>query len=424
MDYIDLPPSFIYKAKTDISDFPISVDQSLEREFFNLLKRRPFIHESEDAPQYVLAIYNNACYICRLIVLEKNPTLYLKKYMKIASDNHKDILWGNHMLPATMALVYNWIRTELFKSAQSFYSGIHEEERKEFIEDVLNTFQDWDLKGASIGKEDFYGLIIDTNLHKTHMGDCDFDMRDIKEIIESPDAYPIDIVKGIDYILDLISDGLYDTKAESICYLLRMQYFYENKIYVGLDHNSNRALMKIKELIKQLEAKPSKEEKPELSFLTPLDYAQTDDTYPQDSQMGEKDIEKEKIEIADSNYDEETETLYLNNNSNNTNKGSKKKRTGRPKAKPFEEYIKKDAPEGFMHVLVEMMEGKKGKDAALIIKACTGYWIDSPENKSVVDRFPSVKSTSYNNAMGNPTLFSSEQIDNVRKEFELKLKRK
>ena len=74
-----------------------------------------------------------------------------------------------------------------------------------------------------------------------------------------------------------------------------------------------------------------------------------------------------------------------------------------------------------MQVLVKMMEGKKGKDAALIIKACTGYWIDSPENKSVVDRFPSVKSTSYNNAMGNPTLFSSEQIEKVRKEFELKL---
>ena len=404
MEYIDLPASFIYDNKKNINDFPIGIDQSLEREFFKLLKRRPFIRESDDAPKYVLAIYNNACYICRLIALEKNPTLYLKKYMKIASDNHKDILWGNHMLPATMALVYNWIRTDLFQSAQSIFSYIDEEERKEFMESIFDNFQDWDTKGASIGKEDFYSLIVDINLYKTSMCNVDFNMRDIKEIIESPAAYPIDIIKGIDYILELISDELYDTKEESIYYLQRMQKHYEKNLYGGLDIDSNRALIKIKELVKQIEEKTSKEDRPKLPFLMSQDYSQMDEPQPQDSQMGEIEIEK-----------------VNNRNSNNTDKGSRKKKTGRPKAKSFEEYIRKDAPEGFMQVLVKMMEGKKGKDAALIIKACTGYWIDSPENKSVVDRFPSVKSTSYNNAMGNPTLFSSEQIEKVRKEFELKL---
>ena len=314
MDYIDLPASFLYETKKDINDFHIDVDKSLEREFFKLLKRRPFIRESEDAPQNVLAIYNNACYICILIALEKNPTLYFNKYMKIASDNHKNILWENHMLPATMALVYNWIRTDLFKSTHSSFSDIDEEERNEFVENVFENFQDWNEKGAQTGKEDFYGLIVDTNLYKTSMGHLDFDMRNINEVITSLETYPMDIVKGIDYILELISDGLYDKKEESIYHLQRMQKFYEKNIYAGHDLDSNHALMKIKELIIKLEAKPLKEEKFNLS-LGDISIEQIPEIGLEDIRI--KELETEVRSLCDENEQlkeaEQAPNMIINN---------------------------------------------------------------------------------------------------------------
>ena len=90
---------------------------------------------------------------------------------------------------------------------------------------------------------------------------------------------------------------------------------------------------------------------------------------------------------------------------------------GRPKAKSFETFIKRDAPSRFIDVLEEILKNQKGQEAALTISACIGHWIDKPANQSVINRFPNVKRTSFNTAMGNPSLFTNEQKERVRKEI-------
>lgn len=97
---------------------------------------------------------------------------------------------------------------------------------------------------------------------------------------------------------------------------------------------------------------------------------------------------------------------------------------GRPKAKAFEEFIKRDAPQCFLSILEEMLDGKSGIAAARIIYACSGYWIDTPTNQSVVDKFDSVKSTSFNAAMKNSSNFSDEVITKIRAEIEDKISEK
>jgi hypothetical protein len=104
------------------------------------------------------------------------------------------------------------------------------------------------------------------------------------------------------------------------------------------------------------------------------------------------------------------------------NKG--KTKLGRPKAKAFEEFIKRDAPQCFLSILEEMLDGKSGIAAARIIHACIGYWIDIPTNRSVVDKFDSVKSTSFNTAMKNSSNFSDEVITEIRAEIERKISEK
>ncbi len=138
---------------------------------------------------------------------------------------------------------------------------------------------------------------------------------------------------------------------------------------------------------------------------------------------------KNKYE-EESLYYKETSSITDNNNSSpeiieilpqhTIIKNSK----GRPKAKPFEEYLKEDAPEGLMAILEDLLRNKTGKDAARIIIAITNLWIDEPATTSICNKFPCIKPSSYNEAKNkhyglneyqnhaNP--FSESELDNIR----------
>ena len=142
----------------------------------------------------------------------------------------------------------------------------------------------------------------------------------------------------------------------------------------------------------------------------------------------EESINEVKIIISDSRYDEKNETLYLNDIDNNNKNKAKR---GRPKAKPFEDYLKSDAPEGLMNVLEDMLRGKNGKEAASIIVAITGVWIDEPPTASICERFPSITSSSFepaknrhygNNRFANKAKpFDEEVLEEIRNSIRKRL---
>ena len=108
-------------------------------------------------------------------------------------------------------------------------------------------------------------------------------------------------------------------------------------------------------------------------------------------------------------------------------------RKGRPAAKNFEAYLKADAPQGLMDILGDMLSDKKGKDAARIIIAITGLWIDEPATESVCERFPNIKSSAFNEAKnkhygtnkyyGAAEPFREEELETIRKEIRQRLQR-
>lgn len=134
---------------------------------------------------------------------------------------------------------------------------------------------------------------------------------------------------------------------------------------------------------------------------------------------------KESSSKADNHSSPET-TEYLTQHT--IIKNSK----GRPKAKPFEEYLKEGAPEGLMAILEELLKNKTGKDAARVIIAITDLWIDEPETQSICRRFPSVKHSSYDEAKNkhygfgkynnNAKPFSKSELENVRNIIKEKLR--
>ena len=111
------------------------------------------------------------------------------------------------------------------------------------------------------------------------------------------------------------------------------------------------------------------------------------------------------------------EVRILSEEDNILDQGTK---VGRPKAKPFREFIMRGTPDCFMQILSEMMNGKTGIDAARIICACKGHWIQEPQIKSVIDEFPSVKKTSFSTAFNNK-IFSDEELAPIRAEIEEKI---
>ena len=114
------------------------------------------------------------------------------------------------------------------------------------------------------------------------------------------------------------------------------------------------------------------------------------------------------------------EVRILSDEDNILDQGTK---VGRPKAKPFREFIMRGTPDCFMQILSEMMNGKTGIDAARIICACKGHWIQEPQIKSVIDEFPSVKKTSFTTAFKD-NKFPDEELASIRAEIEEKIEQK
>ena len=110
MNYSDISRTIIYEDVNDINHF-LGDDsvQTLEREFYERLIKLPFIKDSEKARQYVRMIFNNACYVCLLIILDGYSSCDLKCYTVKASYGTDNEELNSHIAAATMAMIYNWL---------------------------------------------------------------------------------------------------------------------------------------------------------------------------------------------------------------------------------------------------------------------------------------------------------------------------
>ena len=196
MDYTRIPRALIYKNRTEIDDFPINGDEynTLESQFYKKLIKRAFIKNSWQGPDYILKIFNNAYYICTLILLEKTPTVYLARYKIIASENSKDFNLRFNVLPATMALVYNFLE---------YYVGMDTSE--DLMKDICEGFHNWeDPNDYNEWMEKFDELLIKT--FKPISDIPSFTPRNLYDAITDDDIEGKQLALGINYILNKLAD--------------------------------------------------------------------------------------------------------------------------------------------------------------------------------------------------------------------------
>ena len=189
--------SVFYKEKESILLF-LGEDKTLERDFNNKLWERPFWGELKNGANDTLRLFNNACYICTHVFYDDYPPNELKEYEKIAIDGHDDPVWINHMVPATMALVVNWLSSEECRK-------IARERGKQDAIELLCERMRVSIEKRNEGKEDFQALVIqEQQLPSGFIKDGCFQRISLTEAIKDPTVPPIDIINSLGYLLEII----------------------------------------------------------------------------------------------------------------------------------------------------------------------------------------------------------------------------
>lgn len=298
MDYTTVFRPLIYKDREDIDDFPVDETDdtdfiTMEAVFMEKLEARRFIKESFDAPEIILRIFNNARYITTLIFSENHPQHYLHKYLKIAENDSRDIIMCNHAMPATMALVVNYL---LHYLGELFYGS-------KIVKAIIENFNDWDTKGASEGKRDFYDLLIDRTSEtdkypRWATDDGEFQRRDIKEVINDTDIDSYEIIGDLDYIIQE-TFGMYSGEPECPLIMKAIKALMENFERTEQIHETTREMLNIA-YQKLKKAYPHAGLKWEENVSTPLQ---------SDFDWGGQDVSLQSSRMLNPNFDTDRELL-------------------------------------------------------------------------------------------------------------------
>lgn len=79
MDYTKIPRSLIYEDLNDLIYFEVKTPVTINAELFFILKKE-LLRYTTEAKKYALECFNNAYYICTLVLLEEYPELFARKY--------------------------------------------------------------------------------------------------------------------------------------------------------------------------------------------------------------------------------------------------------------------------------------------------------------------------------------------------------
>ena len=301
MDYTTVFRPLIYKDRKDIDEFPVDETDStdyltMESVFMEKLEARPFIKNNFNAPELLLMIFNNARYITTLIFSENHPQHYLHKYLRIAENNSKDIILCNHAMPATMALVVNYL---LHYEGELFYGS-------KIVKAIIENFEDWDTKGAAEGKQDFFDLLIDRTSEtdkypRWATDDGEFSRRDIQEVLKDIEIDPYEIIGGLDYIIQETL-GVYSGDPECPQIMKAIKAIMENFERTESISETTREMLdyayrKLKKLKKEYPGcMPEWEE--DTSIIIPSKH-----------DMGVQDFSLQSSRMLNSNFDSDTELL-------------------------------------------------------------------------------------------------------------------
>ena len=210
MAFEDVPRTLVYKDFENIKDILGSESQkTLESEFYERLINCPFIENLDYPPKWICTIFNNARYIYYLVDTEDDdPSLCFNFYLAKAAEGAEKADTRSHIVAATMALVYSWLKQKLHENREYIPElnkeiFIHFDERKE--KNVIKLCEKINLHFSKEEKEvttEIIKVFDDLTMEKSDLpSNIDTLFDDILGIEEAAFNAPIqDIARGMEYL--------------------------------------------------------------------------------------------------------------------------------------------------------------------------------------------------------------------------------
>ena len=196
MDYTKVPRSLIYKDRTNLNDFGVQDEGTINNYLFTQMRKLTLLR-CGNAKEIALQCFNNAYYICTLVQLDEFPDLCMDKYEEKLLN--VDIPFKGDVYQASMALV-----CVLLAAYDDKYK------RKDNI--LIDSIYDWTRSKkwtGSLTHKSFEDIIEKCSPFGYSLAPNTFAPRDIIEAIKSVSVN--DIVAGKEYLIEKL------TQDDNIC---------------------------------------------------------------------------------------------------------------------------------------------------------------------------------------------------------------
>lgn len=190
-NYWNVPRELIYRERENLNDFGVKDSHSLNGRLFQLLSE--YFLSANGADTLLLQCFNNAYYLCTIILLEDLPHLKVDKYEENLLK--MKVQWNRDACAASFAMAYEMLQLcePKYQKDSLLLKAIHHRFR----------YNEWNGKLAA---ETFYELIDKVEKGGIFLSKNEFTPRNIVEIIEDVgDSKPYLLVHNVEYICERLA---------------------------------------------------------------------------------------------------------------------------------------------------------------------------------------------------------------------------
>ncbi len=169
-DYWNVPRELIYRERENLNDFGVKDSHSLNGRLFQLLSEQ-FL-SANGADTLLLQCFNNAYYLCTIILLEDLPHLKVDKYEENLLK--MKVQWNRDACAASFAMAYEMLQLcePKYQKDSLLLKAIHHRFR----------YNEWN---GIVAAETFYKLIDKVEKGGIFLSKNEFTPRDIIEVIDN-----------------------------------------------------------------------------------------------------------------------------------------------------------------------------------------------------------------------------------------------
>lgn len=190
MDYIKIPRSLIYKERESLNDFGVNTPGTINNQLFSHMKELPFMYDS-GAKDLALLCFNNAYYICTVIMLDEFPGLQIAEYEKKLLE--VKIPYSYDVCAASMAMVCELLPV---------YDAKWKPQNSDLINRIVYRFHHFEW--VNLGeRKSFDDIVNSCNKDGMSLPRYIFAPRDIYEAVEVVNIE--DLAAGVEYVISEIN---------------------------------------------------------------------------------------------------------------------------------------------------------------------------------------------------------------------------